>query len=129
MRKSTVVSMNAPSAIGPYSQAIKTDSLVFVSGQLPMDPVSGKLIQGNIKDATRQALKNLKEILTSAGSSLDSVVKTTLFITDMNNFPLVNEAYGEFFSDNAPARACVEVSGLPKGAEIEVEVVALLNES
>jgi 2-iminobutanoate/2-iminopropanoate deaminase len=115
MRKSTVVAMNAPSAIGPYSQAIKTDSLVFVSGQLPMDPVSGNLIQGNIKDATRQAMKNLKEILTSAGSSLDNVVKTTLFITDMNNF-------------SAPARACVEVSGLPKGAKIEVEAVALLNE-
>ena len=126
MDKTIVSTKNAPGAIGPYSQAVKTDSLVFVSGQLPMDPVTGDLVQNDIQGATRQALTNLKEILVAAGSSLDKVVKTTLFIADMNDFPKINEAYAEFFQENPPARACVQVARLPKDADIEVEAVALL---
>ena len=123
----SVVSTNkAPSAIGPYSQAVKTDSMVYVSGQLAFDPATGELITDDIKTETRQAMRNLKTILEAAGSSLEKVVKTTLFIKNMDDFPLVNEVYGEFFSDNYPARACVEVARLPRDANFEVEAVSLL---
>jgi len=117
----------APGAIGPYSQAVKTDTLVFVSGQLPIDPVSGKLVNENIQAETRQALTNLKNVLIASGSCLEDVVKTTVFITLMDDFPDINDVYGEFFSDNAPARACVEVSRLPKDANVMVEAIALLS--
>jgi 2-iminobutanoate/2-iminopropanoate deaminase len=126
MDKTIVSTTNAPGAIGPYSQAVKTDSLVFVSGQLPLDPSTGELVQNDIQAATRQAMTNLKEILAAAGSSLDRIVKTTLFIADMDDFPKINEAYAEFFPQNPPARACVQVARLPKDADIEVEAVALL---
>ncbi|MBC2741836.1 MAG: RidA family protein [Desulfosarcina sp.] len=116
----------APGAIGPYSQAVKTGTLVFVSGQLALDPANGNLVQDDIKAETRQAMNNLKAILEAAGSSLDKVVKTTLFIKDMNDFPLINDVYGEFFEQAPPARACVEVARLPKDARFEVEAVALL---
>jgi 2-iminobutanoate/2-iminopropanoate deaminase len=126
MLKTVVHTEKAPKAIGPYSQAIKTGQLVFVSGQLALDPVTGSLLQGDIKAETRQAMTNLKNILEAAGSSLDQVVKTTLFIKDMNDFPLINEVYGEFFQQDPPARACVEVARLPKDARFEAEAVALL---
>ena len=116
----------APGAIGPYSQAVKTDSMVFVSGQLAFDPATGELVTDDIKSETRQAMTNLKTILEAAGSGLDKVVKTTLFIKNMDDFPLVNEVYGEFFSQNYPARACVEVARLPRDANVEVEAVGLL---
>jgi len=116
----------APGAIGPYSQAVKTDSMVFVSGQLAFDPATGELMTDDIKTETRQAMTNLKTILEAAGSGLDKVVKTTLFIKNMDDFPLVNEVYGEFFSQNYPARACVEVARLPRDANFEVEAVGLL---
>ena len=123
----TVVSTEkAPSAIGPYSQAVKTDTMVYVSGQLAFDPATGILVTDDIKTETRQALNNLKTILEAAGSSLEKVVKTTLFIKNMDDFPLVNEVYGEFFTENFPARACVEVARLPRDANFEVEGVALL---
>jgi len=123
----TVVNTDkAPSAIGPYSQAVKTDTMVYVSGQLAFDPATGNLITDDIKTETRQAMTNLKTILEAAGSSLQKVVKTTLFIKNMDDFPLVNEVYGEFFSDNYPARACVEVARLPRDANFEVEAVGLL---
>jgi len=123
----TVVSTDkAPSAIGPYSQAVKTDTMVYVSGQLAFDPATGNLITDDIKTETRQAMNNLKTILEAAGSSLEKVVKTTLFIKNMDDFPLINEVYGEFFSDNYPARACVEVARLPRGANFEAEAVGLL---
>jgi 2-iminobutanoate/2-iminopropanoate deaminase len=117
---------NAPGAIGPYSQAVKTSSLVFVSGQLAIDPASGELKNDDIQDETRQAMHNLKNVLEAAGSNLEKVVKTTLFIKDMNNFPVINEVYGEFFQSDPPARACVEVARLPKDANVEIEAVGLL---
>jgi 2-iminobutanoate/2-iminopropanoate deaminase len=116
----------APSAIGPYSQAVKTDTMVYVSGQLAFDPATGNLVTDDIKTETRQAMNNLKMILEAAGSSLEKVVKTTLFIKNMDDFPFVNEVYGEFFTDNYPARACVEVARLPRDANFEAEAVALL---
>jgi len=123
----TVVSTDkAPSAIGPYSQAVKTDTMVYVSGQLAFDPATGNLITDDIKTETRQAMNNLKTILEAAGSSLGKVVKTTLFIKNMDDFPLINEVYGDFFSDNYPARACVEVARLPRDANFEAEAVGLL---
>lgn len=124
--KKVVSTDKAPGAIGPYSQAIKTDSLLFVSGQLAIDPASGDLLVGDIKAETRQALLNLGNILQAAGTSLDRVVKTTLFIKSMNDFPLINEVYAQFFTHEPPARSCVEVSSLPKNANLEVEAVALL---
>lgn len=126
MTRSAVTTSSAPDAIGPYSQAVKTASMVFVSGQLAIDPRTGDLLTGDIRAETRQVLSNLKAILEASGSSLKKVVKTTVFITDMDQFPLVNEAYAEFFSDDPPARACVQVARLPKDANIEVEAVALL---
>ncbi|KKM77078.1 hypothetical protein LCGC14_1373660 [marine sediment metagenome] len=126
MSRYIVNSEKAPGAIGPYSRAIKTDAMVFVSGQLGINPNSGVFIKEDIKKETQQALANLKEILLEAGSSLDNVVKTTLFITNMNDFPVINEIYGEFFQNNPPARACVEVARLPKDANFEIEAVGLL---
>ena len=123
----TIISTDkAPGAIGPYSQAVKTEAMVFVSGQLALDPASGNIVTGGIKAETRQAMQNLKSILEAAGSSLENVVKTTLFIKDMNDFPMINEVYGEFFQNDPPARACVEVARLPKDANVEIEAVGLL---
>jgi len=116
----------APGAIGPYSQAVKTDTMVFVSGQLALNPTTGNLVTDDIKIETRQAMNNLKNILEAAGSNLEKVIKTTLFIKNMNDFSLINEVYGEFFKQNFPARACVEVARLPKDANVEVEAVGLL---
>lgn len=116
----------APGAIGPYSQAVKTDSMVFVSGQLAFDPASGNLVVDDIQKEVRQAMTNLAAVLEGAGSSLAKVVKTTLFIKSMDDFPLINEVYGEFFQQDPPARACVEVARLPKDAHFEIEAVALL---
>ncbi len=121
-----VKTKKAPGAIGPYSQAVKTDSMVFVSGQLAFDPASGDLVTYDIKSETRQAMQNLKVILEAAGSDLEKVVKTTLFIKNMDDFPLINEVYGEFFKQNYPARACVEVARLPRDANFEVEAMSLL---
>ncbi len=117
----------APAAIGPYSQAIKTDTMVFVSGQLALVPETGQLVTDDIQAETEQALNNLKQVLTAAGSSLERVVKTTLFILRMADFSKINETYAGFFQANAPARSCVEVSNLPRNANIEVEAIALLN--
>ena len=124
--RTVVHTEKAPQAIGPYSQAVKTDTMVFVSGQLAFDPATGDLLIDDIKTETRQAMHNLKTILEAAGSSLEKVVKTTLFIKNMDDFPLVNEVYGEFFTDNFPARACVEVARLPRDANFEIEAVSLL---
>lgn len=124
--KEIVRTDKAPGAIGPYSQAVRTGSLVFVSGQLALLPETGKLVDHDIQAETRQALTNLKNILIAAGSSLEHVVKTTVFIRRMDDFAKINEVYAEFFSSDAPARSCVEVSCLPKNANIEIEAVALL---
>ncbi|MHB1652052.1 MAG: RidA family protein [Desulfitobacteriaceae bacterium] len=123
-----VTTNEAPSAIGPYSQAIKAGNLVFVSGQLPLDPTTGQFPVGDIKVLTTQSIKNLSAILQEAGSDLKNVVKTTVFLKDMNDFAAVNEVYASFFSDPAPARSAVQVAALPKDAAIEIEAIALLPE-
>jgi 2-iminobutanoate/2-iminopropanoate deaminase len=126
--KRTIVSTDkAPGAIGPYSQAVKTDTMVFVSGQLPLNPATGELVTNDIAAETRQSMDNVKAILEAAGSSLAQVVKTTVFIADMDDFPAINAVYDTYFDSDPPARACVEVARLPKDARVEVEAVALLN--
>lgn len=114
----------APAAIGPYSQAIKVGGLVFVSGQLPIDPATGAFAEGGIKELTRQSLTNMKAILEEAGTSMANVVKTTVFLTDMNDFAAMNEVYAEFFAAPFPARSAVAVKTLPKGALVEIECIA-----
>jgi len=125
MKRDIIATPLAPAAIGPYSQAVRTTGLVFVSGQIPIDPASGTLVSGDIQAETRQAMQNLKAILEASGSSLEQVLKVTLFIADMDQFGLINEAYAAFFPQAPPARACVEVSRLPKDVRVEVEAVAL----
>ena len=115
---------NAPAAIGPYSQAIKVGGLVFVSGQLPIDPATGAFAEGGIKELTRQSLTNMKAILEEAGTSMANVVKTTVFLADMNDFAAMNEVYAEFFAAPFPARSAVAIKTLPKGALVEIECIA-----
>lgn len=114
----------APAAIGPYSQAIKVGGLVFVSGQLPIDPATGAFAEGGIKELTRQSLTNMKAILEEAGTSMANVVKTTVFLADMSDFAAMNEVYAEFFAAPFPARSAVAVKTLPKGALVEIECIA-----
>lgn len=115
----------APKAIGPYSQACMTEDIIYTSGQLPIDSKTGRFVEGGIKEQTRQSLKNVKAILESVGSGMDKVLKTTVFLSDMNNFASMNEVYGEFFKDGQyPARSAIEVSKLPMNALVEIEVVA-----
>lgn len=125
MDKVIISTKNAPSAIGPYSQGIKVGDMIFTSGQIPVNPVTGEIVT-EIKAATKQSLENVKAILEEAGSSLDKVVKVVVFIKDMNDFAAVNEVYGEYFSDNKPARSCVEVARLPKDCLIEIEAIAMV---
>lgn len=129
MKKTIVTCDKVPAAIGPYSQAIKACQLLFVSGQIPLDPVSGEVIRGDIKAQTTQVMENLKNILVSAGSSLDNVVKTTLFLVDMGDYSDVNEVYGNYFKGSFPARSTIEVSELPKGVGVEIDAIALLKKS
>lgn len=125
MKRDPVSTRHAPAAVGPYSQAIKTDGLVFASGQLGLDPESGVLQEG-IEAQARQAIVNLTSVLGAAGTGIDNVVKTTIFITDMANFATVNEIYGAAFAGDPPARSTVEVSGLPLGGLVEIEAIALV---
>lgn len=125
MEREIITTPLAPAAIGPYSQAVRAAGLVFVSGQIPIDPANGTLVSGDIRSETRQAMQNLKAILEAAGSGLERVLKVTLFIADMGQFSAINEAYAAFFPQAPPARACVEVSRLPKDVRVEVEAVAL----
>lgn len=119
-----IQTQKAPAAVGPYSQAIEVNGLIFTSGQLPIITESGELINDDIKKATARSLENIKEILQEAGSSLDKVVKVNIFLKDMNDFSSVNEVYSKYFTTNKPARSCVEVSKLPKDGIIEIEAVA-----
>ena len=114
----------APKAIGPYSQAIEANGLVITSGQLPIDPATGEFVTGGIKEQTRQSLTNAKAILEEAGISMANVMKTTVFLSDMNNFAAMNEVYAEFFSEPFPARSAIAVKTLPKNALVEVECIA-----
>lgn len=118
---------HAPAAIGPYSQAMVTDGWVFCSGQIPIDPQSGELIEGGVAEQTHQVLKNLAKVLEAAGSSMDSVVKTTVFLSDMNTFAEMNGVYAEHFGDHRPARAAVQAAALPKFVDVEIECVARVN--
>ena len=124
--KKIISTPKAPAAIGPYSQAIVAGDMVYTSGMIPIIPETGELETGDIKAQAKQAIKNLVTLLEEAGAGADTVVKTTVFIKDMNDFAAVNEVYAEFFTENFPARSCVEVARLPKDVEIEIEAVALL---
>jgi 2-iminobutanoate/2-iminopropanoate deaminase len=124
MAKTIVSTEAAPKAIGPYSQAVASDGLVFCSGQVGLDPVNGRLVEGSIGDETRRALDNLRAVLEATGVGLDAVVKVTAYLTDMGAFADFNEAYGEYFSSDPPARATVGVASLPAGARVEMECVA-----
>ena len=123
--KQPIIAKNAPAAIGPYSHAVVSGQFVFTSGQLGFDPENGKLKEG-VEAQAEQALTNLKTVLEAAGSSLESVVKTTVFLADMKDFPLVNKIYGTYFNGDFPARSCVQVAALPAGGLVEVEAVATL---
>jgi 2-iminobutanoate/2-iminopropanoate deaminase len=122
--RQTVTTPNAPKAIGPYSQAVVFNGLVFASGQIPLDPKTNALVEGEAKAQTRRVLENLKGVLDAAGSSLEQVLKTTIYLKDMNSFADVNEVYGEYFTSNWPARATVEVARLPKDALVEIDCIA-----
>jgi 2-iminobutanoate/2-iminopropanoate deaminase len=126
--KSKVQTDNAPAAIGPYSQAIKAGGFVFVSGQIPTDPSTGEFIAGGIKEQTEQVLKNVSAVLSAAGSSLEKVVKTTVFLADMAEFTEMNEVYARYFEVEPPARATVAAAGLPRNARVEIEAIGLLSE-
>ncbi|MBO5588358.1 MAG: RidA family protein [Anaerovibrio sp.] len=120
-----IATTNAPGAIGPYSQAVKTaGGMLFVSGQIPLVPATGAVVEGGIVEQTTQVLENLKAIVTAAGYTLSDVVKTTVYITNMGDFGRVNEIYGKYFTENCPARVCVEVSKLPKDVLVEIDVIA-----
>lgn len=123
MDKKTVVSSKIP-VVGPYSSAVEANGFVFLSGQIPVDPKTGEMI-GDIKDATRQVLVNIRSLLSEMGLSLAHIVKTTIFLKNMDEFSAVNEVYAEFFTSEPPARSTVEVSALPKGAPLEIEAVAV----
>ncbi len=125
MQRERVATAGAPAAIGPYSQAIIAGDLVFASGQIALDPQSGQLVEGDVRDQTRRALQNLGAVLLAAGSDLALVVKTTVFLTSMANFAAMNEVYAEFFPGEPPARSTIAVAELPRSALVEVEAVAV----
>jgi 2-iminobutanoate/2-iminopropanoate deaminase len=126
MTKKIVETSRAPAPIGPYSQAITAGNLIFASGQTPIDPQTGELIAGDIAEQTAQALRNLKAVVEAAGSSLDRVLKTTVYLADMNDFAAMNEAYGRFFPQEPPARTTIQAARLPRDARVEIELIALV---
>ena len=125
MKHQVIHTDNAPKAIGPYSQAVKAGNMLFVSGQVPFVPETMEIVEGDVKAQTAQSLKNVQAILAEAGLDFSHVVKSTVFIKDMNEFAQINEVYAEFFGENKPARACVEVARLPKDVKVELEVIAI----
>lgn len=125
-RRDVVQTASAPAAIGPYSQAIAGQSLVFCSGQIPLDPATGELVQGDTAAQARQVMKNLEAVLIAAGTGLAQIVKTTIFLVDLADFAKVNEVYGSYFDAAPPARSTIQVAALPKGARVEIEAIALL---
>ena len=126
MTKSIVSTERAPAAIGPYSQAVRTGDLLFCSGQIPLDVSTGRLVEGDVRVQTECVLNNLRAVLEAGGASLDRVVKATIFLVDLEDFAAVNEVYGRFFSCEPPARACVQVSRLPRDARVEIEAIAMV---
>jgi 2-iminobutanoate/2-iminopropanoate deaminase len=127
MKKEVILSKNAPLPIGPYSQAISISNFIFISGQLPIKPLTNELIINDIKKATEQIIINISSILKEAGLTLENIVKTTIFIKDISKFSEVNEIYSKYFNNNPPARSTIEVSNLPKNSEIEIEAIAYKN--
>ncbi len=123
--KEIISTDNAPGAIGPYSQAIKAGNMIFCSGQIPIDVETGEFISEDISEQTEQVLRNLKAVLEAAGSDLESVVKTTVFLADMSDFSAMNEVYGKYFNKNKPARATVQAAGLPRDAKVEIDCIAV----
>ncbi|BCV21753.1 reactive intermediate/imine deaminase [Moorella sp. Hama-1] len=121
-----ITTEQAPAAIGPYSQAIKVDNLIYTSGQIPIDPATGQIVAGGAAEQAARVMANLQAVLAAAGASLKDVVKTTLFIKDMNDFGTINEVYGRYFPQDPPARSCVEVARLPKDVLVEIEAVAVV---
>jgi 2-iminobutanoate/2-iminopropanoate deaminase len=119
----------APRAIGPYSQAVRVGGFVFASGQIPIDPATGEFVAGGVAEQTDQVLRNISAVLEAAGAGLDRVVKTTVFLADMNDFTAMNEVYGRFFSEQPPARATVQAARLPRDARVEIDAIALIGES
>lgn len=126
MKNQIIHTENAPKAIGPYSQAVKAGNMIFVSGQVPFVPETMEIVEGDVKAQTAQSLKNVQAILNEVGADFSHVVKSTVFIKDMNEFAAINEVYAEYFGENKPARACVEVARLPKDVKVEIEVIAVL---
>jgi 2-iminobutanoate/2-iminopropanoate deaminase len=124
--KEIISTENAPGAIGPYSQAVKTGGMVFCSGQIPIDVTTGEFVSSDVAEQTEQVLKNLSAVLEAAGTSLNNVVKTTVFLADMNDFTAMNEVYARYFSGNKPARATVQAAGLPRGARVEIDCIAIV---
>jgi 2-iminobutanoate/2-iminopropanoate deaminase len=122
--RTAVSTDGAPKAIGPYSQAIRAGSLLFLSGQIPVDPATGQMVDGDIAQQTHRVFKNLEAILTAAGASFDNVVRTTVYLADMSDFAAMNEVYGTYFSSPAPARATVQASRLPRDARVEIDLIA-----
>ena len=123
--KEIISTENAPGAIGPYSQAIKANGMLFCSGQIPIDPATGEFVEGGVAEQTEQVFKNLIAVLEAGGASLESVVKTTVFLADMNDFGAMNEVYARYFDTNKPARATVQAARLPRDARVEIECIAL----
>lgn len=121
-----VTTDKAPGAIGPYSQAVKAGGMVFCSGQIPIDPATGEFVSEVVAEQTEQVLKNLSEVLVAAGTTLNNVLKTTVFLADMNDFAEMNEVYSRYFSENKPARATVQAAALPRGARVEIDCIAVL---
>lgn len=126
MARETLFTPRAPAPVGPYSQAVRVGDWIYVSGQVALDAESGELVEGGIEAHTRKILRNIETILEAAGASLDDVVKTSIYLTDLGDFGQVNQTYGEFFAEEPPARTCVQVAALPKGAPVEMEAVAYL---
>ena len=124
MTKQAIKTERAPAAIGPYSQAVRSGELVFLSGQIPLDPATGELVSGGIEAETRRVLDNLRAVLAAAGCSFQDVVKTTIYLTDLADFAAVNAVYGSYFSGDPPARATLQVTALPKGARVEIDAIA-----
>ena len=125
--KEIVATERAPRAIGPYSQAVRAGNLLFASGQIPIDPATGEFVAGGVAEQTDQVMRNLSAVFEAAGASLKQVVKTTVFLADMNDFTAMNEVYGRFFGENPPARATVQAARLPRDAQVEIEAIAIID--
>ncbi len=123
--KERIYTASAPSPVGPYSQAIRAGGFLFASGQIPLNPSTGQLVRGSIEEQTRQVLDNLKQVLAAGGSSLEKVVKTTVFLSDLKNFEAMNATYAKYFGETPPARSTVQAAALPKGVDVEIDVIAL----